>query len=246
MLPLDALDEPLLEEALELVHHHSRPVDHLGRAHTLQQEGDLSGALTETRRALYDAPESERALQTLIRLARLTHHPELALDAWSRLAWLLPEDPLPLVQQARLLLELGDTTGARLTAEAALERDPEHPEPYQLLGRVHLTEGALAEARLRFQQALHLDPYHGYALNNLGLVHLRTGQDAQAAEALAQAAYLLPDEAFVHNNLGMAYERLGRLEEARSAYDTATRLAPGYVKARVNAARLRRISLAGR
>jgi Flp pilus assembly protein TadD len=242
---LDALDEPL-EEALELVHHHSHRVDHLGRAHRLQKEGDLSGALTETRRALYDEPESERALHTLIRLARRTKHPELALDAWSRLAWLQPEDPVPLIQQARLLLDLGDTPGARLTAEAALELDPEHPEPYHLLGRVHLIRGELAEARLRFQQALHLDPYHGYALNNLGLVYLRTGEDTQAAEVLAQAAYLLPDEAFVHNNLGQAYERLGRLEEARSAYETATRLAPRYIKAQVNAERLQRVSLAGR
>ncbi len=242
---MDALDEPL-EEALELVHHHSHRVDHLGRARRLQQEGDFSGALTETRRALYDEPENERALHTLIRLSRSTQHPELALDAWSRLAWLRPEDPVPLIQQTRLLIDLGDIPGARATGEAAQELDPEHPEPYHLLGRIHLIRGELDDASVRFQQAIHLDPYHGYALNNLGLVYLRTGEAAQAAEVLAQAAYLLPDEAFVHNNLGMAYERLGRLEEARSAYDTATRLAPRYVKPRVNAERLQRISLAGR
>jgi tetratricopeptide (TPR) repeat protein len=223
---------------------HLYPVAHLDRARALREEGDLSGALTEVRRAVHDAADdagaAERALDALIQLARLTGQKQLAAEAYRELAILFPDGPEPLVQQARLLLELGDTEGAFRSAEAALELDIEYPEVYQVLGRIHLAAGQPAEAIVRFRQAVHLDPYHGYALNNLGLTYLQTSQDALAVEALAQAAYLLPQVGFVHNNLGLAYEKLGRYEEARMAFDTATRLSPGDLKARLNLQRLNR------
>lgn len=236
LLPAEPADGLALAHEAHLV-----PVDHLARARTLRQEGDLAGALTEARRAMHDAEDPdtlEKALDTLISLARLTGQKPLAVEAYGQLAQLFPEGPEPLVQQARLLLELGDTEGAFRAAEAALELDPEYPEVYQVLGRAHLAAGQLSEAIIRFQQVVHLDPYHGYALNNLGLALLESGQDTQAAEALAQAAYLLPHEGFVHNNLGLAYERLGRYPEALMAFDTAARLAPGNAHARLNRARL--------
>ena len=232
-------------DTLALSHEaHLYPVDHLARARTLHEEGDLSGALTEARRAFHDAADDldaiDAALDTVIRVARLSGQKQLAADAYGELARIYPDGPEPLVQHARLLLELGDLPGAFHSAEAALELDPEYPEVYQVLGRTHLAAEEFDEAIIRFQQAVHLDPYHGYALNNLGLACLRTGQDAQAAEALAQAAYLLPQVAFVHNNLGLAYERLGLIEDARRAYDTALRLAPQDAKARLNRERLNR------
>ncbi|QRK08112.1 tetratricopeptide repeat protein [Archangium violaceum] len=234
--PVDTLSLPHEE--------HLFPVDHLARARSLRDEGDLSGALTEARRAVHDAAEdvdaAEKALDTLIHLALRSGNKQLAADAHGELAVLFPDGPEPFVQRARLLLELGDLEGAFRSAEAALELDPEYPEIYQVLGRAHLSAGQLDEAIIRFKQAVHLDPYHGYALNNLGLAYLRSGQDALAAEALAQAAYLLPHVGFVHNNLGLAYERIGRYEEARMAFDTATRLSPGDSKARLNLGRLNR------
>jgi tetratricopeptide (TPR) repeat protein len=240
-----ATAEPV--EELSLPHEeHLYPVDHLARARTLRESGDLSGALTEARRAVHDADAaqdddaSERALDGLISLARLNGQKQLAAEAYAELARIFPDGPEPLVQEARLLLELGDTEGALRAAEPALELDPEYPETYQVLGRAHLAAGQLDEAIVRFKQAVHLDPYHAYALNNLGLAYLQSGQDALAAETLAQAAYLLPHVGFVHNNLGLAYERLGRYEEARMAFDTATRLAPQDAKARLNRERLNR------
>lgn len=232
-------------DALSLTHEeHLTPVDHLGRARVLRQEGDLAGALTEARRAVHDAGEDldarETALDHLIPLARLTGQKQLAADAYEELAQLFPDGPGPLVRKARILLELGQLESAWQAAEAALLLDPEYPEVYQVLGRAHLAAGQLELAIIRFQQAVHLDPYHGYALNNLGFARLLAGQDEAAVEALAQAAYLLPYEGFVHNNLGLAYERLGRYEEAAMAFDTALRLSPKNRNARLNHARLER------
>jgi len=233
---------PAPEDALALPHEHGRRVDHLGRARSLRELGDMAGALTEVRRALHDDPADTDALTQAARLARLQGQFDFALLAYSRLGHLVPEDAGALIQQARLLVSLGrHEEGVRVGEEAVL-RAPEDAEAYQVLGRAHLMGGELTSAILRFQQAVHLEPEHGYALNNLGFAYLRAGENAKAAEVLAQAAALLPNVAYVHNNLGVAWERLGRKEEARAAYATATRLSPRYVQARVNADRMSRVA----
>lgn len=231
-------------EALALPHTHGRRVDHLARARSLRELGDLSGALTECRRALHDDPADTDALALAARLARLTGQTEVAVLAYERLGRLHSEEAGALVQQARLLVSLGRHAEAVHVGEEALVREPEDAEVYQVLGRAHLGAGELPAAILRFQQAVHLDPEHGHALNNLGFALLRAGENAKAADVLARAAALLPHVAYVHNNLGVAYERLGRLEEARAAYASATRLSPRYVQARVNADRVNRLARA--
>jgi Flp pilus assembly protein TadD len=230
---------------LALSHEHLSRVNHLARARTLRELGDLAGALTESRRALYDAPEDMESLRTIARLGPLTGQSELAVLALEQLGRVNPEEASPLVQQARLLVSLSRFAEAIRVGEDALSRDPEDPEAYQVLGRAWLASGHLSEAILRFQQAVHLAPENGYALNNLGLAWLRANENARAAEVLARAAGLLPHVAYVHNNLGVAYERLGRTEEAQAAYSAATRLSPRYVNARVNSNRMSQVASLG-
>jgi Flp pilus assembly protein TadD len=229
-------------EGLPLEHEHLSRINHLARARTLRELGDLSGALTEHRRALHDSPDDEGTLRTIARLGQLTGQAELSVLAFERLGQLRPEDAAPLVQQARLLTTLGRYADAVRVAEQALSRDAEEPEAYHMLGRAHLAAGNLSEALVRFQQAVHLAPEHGHALNNLGFTYLRANRNAEAAEVLARAAALLPHVAYVHNNLGVAYERLGHTMEAQAAYANATRLSPRYVNARVNANRMNNLA----
>jgi Flp pilus assembly protein TadD len=231
--------------ALALPHEHLNRVNHMARARTLRELGDLPGALTECRRALHDAPQDTEALRTIARLGPLTGQTELAVLAQAQLGSQNSEDASPLVQQARLLLSLGRSGEAIRVGEEAVARDAEDPEAYQVLGRAHLAAGHLSEAIFRFEQTLHLDPEHGHALNNLGLAWLRANENAKAAEVLARAAALLPHVAYVHNNLGVAYERLGRTEDAQAAYAAATRLSPRYVKAHVNASRMNKVASLG-
>jgi len=227
---------------LPLEHEHLSRINHLARAQTLRELGDLPGALTEYRRALHDSPDDEGTLRTIARLGQLTGQEELSVLAFERLGQLRPDDTSPLVQQARLLTTLGRYADSVRVAEQALSRDPEEPEAYHVLGRAHLAAGNLSEALVRFQQAVHLAPEHGHALNNLGFTYLRANRNAEAAEVLARAAALLPHVAYVHNNLGVAYERLGRATEAQAAYANATRLSPRYVNARLNANRMNNLA----
>jgi Flp pilus assembly protein TadD len=242
VLPAPVATELPLEDVLPLGHEHLSRINHLARARTLRELGDLSGALTECRRALYDTPDDEETLRTIARLGQLTGQEHLSVLALERLGRLRPDDASPLIQQARLLTTLGRYEDAVHVGAEALSRDPEDPKAYQALGRAHLAAGNLPEALQRLQQAVHLAPEHGHALNNLGFAYLRANQNAQAAEVLARAAALLPHVAYVHNNLGVAYERLGRTEEAQAAYSHATRLSPRYVNARLNASRMNKLA----
>jgi Flp pilus assembly protein TadD len=228
-------DEPADTLALK----HDQPaVDHLGRAQKLSADGDLSGAMTEARRAIFSMPTDEETLEFTARLAQKSGNHEIAIEAYGRLAQLRIDDAVPLVQQAREMVKAKQFDRAVIVGKRAIARDAGNPEGFQAAGLGHLGNGELQGAISMFTKVIELKPDHAWALNNLGLAYLRANENEKAIEVLSHSAELLPNTAYVHNNLGVALERVGRTEEAQQAYLTATNLSPKYVKARINAARV--------
>ncbi len=240
-----AATEPAPEpDPVGLEHHDGRKVDHLARAREMKSLGELDGALAEARRAVFDDPTDEEALLLTAQLARLAGEKAVASEAFGRLGNLRTDDPMPLIQQARVLLSMRDHEGAATVGKEAIERDPENAEGWHVVGRARLNQGNLAEAIEMFERAVEINPEHGYALNNLGFACLRANENEKALEALKRAAELLPHVAYVHNNLGVALERTGDIEGAKLAYAKSTSLSPKYVKAKVNAARVAKANVA--
>lgn len=238
----DAGPAKAIEEVDVLAIEHDQPrVDHLARARQLSEEGDRAGALTEARRAIFTAPEDEETLGLIGALAQKQGKHELAAEAYGRIAQLRPDDAVPLVQQARVLVKSKAFDRAALVGREAIGRDSGNPEAFQVAGLGHLGNGELQQAIFMFSKVIELKPDHGWALNNLGLAYLRANENDQAVEVLTRAAELLPNTAYVHNNLGVALERVGRKDEAKQAYLTSTTLSPKYVKARINAQRVARV-----
>jgi tetratricopeptide (TPR) repeat protein len=235
-----------LRPRLGLPHDHTKPVDHLARARALEDEGDLRGALLESRRAVHDDPESSAAHESAARHARASGDRALAKTAYVALADLVPTDPLPLLRLARIFLAEGDVASARLSASEALERDPGLAEAHHLRGRAELSASHLPAAIADFKRATELDSRHGHAFNNLGYAYLLANEPLLAVPPLIRAAELLPAIAYVHNNLGIAYEKTGRPSDARSAYAAALSIRPTYVKAIVNKSRVNKLAAAGR
>ena len=224
--------------ALGLAHPHTGSVDHLGRARTLADSGDAVEALAEARRQLADTPEDEEALGMVARGARALGQRALAAAAFEKLGRVREDDAVPLLQAARLRLELGDTDAAVRLASLALARDEGNVDGHQLLGRAALVRGELRVAIDWLEQARELAPAHGWVLNNLGFAYLRANENGRALEVLLRAAELLPGAAVVQNNLGVALERAGRTDEAAAAFERSATLAPRYTRAQVNRARL--------
>jgi len=231
-------------DVVGLAHDHRSRVDHLARSAELRGVGDLEGALTECRRAAFDAPGDEDALRQTATLARLTGKLDLAIESLSRLGRVRSEDPLPLIQEARLLVAKHDDEGALEVAQEALLRDDQSAEAYHLQGQVYLHRRQIKDAIQAFLTAVDLDPNHGYAMNNLGFAYLLANENDKAVDMLARASELLPQVAYVANNLGVALERVGKVDEAKLAYARATSLSPKYVKAQLNARRLRNVASA--
>lgn len=218
-------------------------VDHLGRAKQLGSEGDVKGALLEARRALFSTPSDVETLTTVAKLARRAGQPALAAEAWGRVAGLTPDDALPLISQARALIQLKDYAGAVMAGRDASARDSGNVEAFQVTGIAQLAMNELGGAIASFEKAVELEPNHGWALNNLGFACLRANQNEKAVFALEHAAEVLPNVAYVQNNLGVALERVGRGDEAKAAYQHAMDLSPKYVKARINAARVAKVNV---
>jgi tetratricopeptide (TPR) repeat protein len=223
---------------LGLAHVDSGDVNHLARARTLREEGDVLAALAEARRQLADSAEDDSALFVVATLAQSLGQNALAAAAFEKLAAVREEDAVPLVQAARLHLLLKDAPGAERLASEALGRDGGNVEAYQVLGRAALVEGDLRRAMDALEQARVLAPAHGWVLNNLGFAYLRANENVEALEVLSRAVELLPAAAVVQNNLGVALERLGRTEEAAVAFEKSAALAPHYTRALVNRSRL--------
>jgi len=218
--------------------HDTPTVDHLARAKVLASEGDVKGALTESRRALFTTPTDPETLGFTAKIARRAGQPALAAEAYGRMAAIVTDDATPLIQQARALLAMKDRPGAVIAGREAIARDEGNPEAWQVTGLAQLGMGELTGAIASFKKVVELEPNHGWALNNLGLAYLRANENDKAVDVLERAAELLPNVAYVHNNLGVALERTGRGEEAKTAYHHAMDLSPKYVKARLNAERV--------
>lgn len=232
---VDAGDVDLLSLA-----HETPDVDHLRRAKALSSDGDLNGALTEARRALYSTPGDEETLTLVARLARKSQQWALSALAYGQLAQIQPDDATALIQKARAHLALKEPETALSTIAQAIERDREHAEVWQVNGLAQLAVGDLKSAIASFGKVVEIAPTHGWALNNLGFALLRANENERALEILDRAAEALPTVAAVQNNLGVALERTGRAEEARSAYLRAMDLSPKYIKARINLGRVAR------
>lgn len=240
--PFTVIPEAPHVDALAIANDAPR-VDHLGRAKQLSSEGDVKGALLESRRALFFTPSDVETLSTVAKLARRAGQPELAAEAWGRIAGLTPDDALPLISQARALIQLKDYAGAVMAGRDASTRDSGSVEAFQVTGIAQLAMNELAGAIASFEKAVELEPNHGWALNNLGFACLRANQNERAVTALEHAAEVLPNVAYVQNNFGVALERVGRGDEAKAAYQHAMDLSPKYVKARINAARVAKVQL---
>ncbi|MGI5861569.1 MAG: tetratricopeptide repeat protein [Myxococcales bacterium] len=233
-----------MPEPLALAHDCAGPVDHLARARTLRDAGDLKSALLEARRALQHE-QSIEALEEAALLARRVRDRELAMRLYTALGDKVPAEALPLIKLARLAAEAKDWEKVLAASAEAILRDPAVAESYHLRGRAHLNLKRLSSAIRDFRKAAALDPTHGWAFNNLGYAYLLSNEPERAIEPLEEAARLLPQVARVHNNLGLAYEKSGDKASAREAFAKALDLDPDYVKAMVNKARLTQLASAG-
>jgi Flp pilus assembly protein TadD len=190
-------------EALRLRPHLSQPYNNLGAA--LKHLGRFDEAVAAYRKALELAPDDATVHNNLgVALARLDRFDE-ALEAYERAASLRRAGfEQPLVNQALLLMEMGETTGALRATGEALTVNPRSGQCWHL--RSQLKKFALPDPDLESMERL-LEPAQGSELAVEDRCHLHF--------ALGKGWLDVDDSgrAFTHLN------RANQLKRSMIAYD---------------------------
>jgi tetratricopeptide (TPR) repeat protein len=93
-------------------------------------------------------------------------------------------------------------------------------------------------AEAAYRQALALAPDHVYAAVNLGALLCEAGRCREAIDLLEGAIRVQPGEPLLHFNAAIALEDLNRHAEALARYERCLALAPDFLDAHHNAAKL--------
>ena len=122
--------------------------------------------------------------------------------------------------------------------EAALAEDPSQPVALHYLGIYLHQVGRHEEGVEKLRLASQLIPDDAHWHNDFGNVLFALERFDEAALAYAAAAALQPADHAIWTSLGAAHAEAGRPAEALSALEHAVALAPGYIPAMQQLARL--------
>ncbi|KND48810.1 MAG: Tfp pilus assembly protein PilF [Parcubacteria bacterium C7867-005] len=134
-----------------------------------------------------------------------------------------PEVPLLL---AKLELDKGNISGARLHIKDSLEKKADFADAYFLLTQLEVSQNNINEAIVSAENAAFLRPDNAGLFFQLGLLKYSGKNYTGAAEALTQALNIVPDYANAKYYLGLSLDVLGRKAEAISLFEDLARSNP--------------------
>jgi len=145
-----------------------------------------------------------------------------AADGYRRLLAIRPDHAGAWLQLATCLQAMGDLTGAKQSAERALQHAPQAPECHNNLGGLYAAGNDHAAALAHFERALVLRPNYVAALINKAASLRETARAAEAVPLLEQAITLTDAHPQAHTQAlaGLAQVRhsLGQIDDALRLY----------------------------
>lgn len=186
--------------------------------------GDTAWREYLVRRAARLHPDDPNVMLALSAMLQARGALDEALTALRRHETLAPADHHGLVQQGRVLADLGRLAEAEAVLRRAVAVRDAAAE-YNL-GTVLDGQNRASEARTHYERALAIDPFHARAMNNLGIGLDRGGDPVAALTWFQRALAVDPDAAEFHVNAGIALIHLRRFDDAVAALTAATTLDP--------------------
>ncbi len=132
---------------------------------------------------------------------------------------------------AQLLERGGDSQGALVEYDRALEMDGEHATLLTNRGALLGAMGRYAAAERDLKKVLRTDVNHVDALYHLGVVMTRKGLWAEAVTQLRRVAEIDPTRGVAYFYLGEALNKVDDLYGAMAAYQRAAELVPTHARA---------------
>lgn len=132
---------------------------------------------------------------------------------------------------ALLLEKNGDTQGALVEYDRALELDADHATLLTNRGALLGAMGRYAAAERDLKKVLRADANHVEALFNLGVVMTRKGLWGEAVAQLRRVVEIDPARGLAYFHLGEALNKVDDLYGAMAAYQRAAELLPDHPRA---------------
>jgi tetratricopeptide (TPR) repeat protein len=149
-----------------------------------------------------------------------------ALQAWQRVAGLVPQYPVAHYHVGRFLSVHGQMAEAREAFRKALNRRPDFPEARNEFGLMLLREQRPTDAMPHFERAIELNPELMEARMNLGLALHRTGRTNEAVTVFEDALLLRPNSPQVQSALASFFMEQRNPSRAAVHYRELLRLQP--------------------
>lgn len=204
---------------------------YLELAEALENDGQLSRAITMYREAVRRNPDFAAARQRLGTALRRSHQYAESAQALQRAAVLAPEVALTWHELGLTDRALGRNTDAADAIGKAIALDPDLPEAHNNLGIIRLAGGDRAGAEAAFREAIRIRPDYADAHGNLANLLSAAGNAAEAREQFEIALRLKPGDAPARYNYAMLLGRAGQYDEARHELEDALRADPAFVDA---------------
>jgi tetratricopeptide (TPR) repeat protein len=208
------------------------------RATRLAAQGKLREAEPLFREIVQKQPNFAPAHLSLGLVYRLLNQNDKALTHLRRAATLNPKDPKPLVELARLCLDINRLDDAQGYIRMLRDRFPSEPELPILEGALASLRGEWGVALQKFQQALKTRPNDFRIHYNLGIAAYQLQRYDVAERHFKRTTELKPDYTTGWKSLGMTYEARGLPEHAIRAYSEALKREPDDLPTRLKRAYL--------
>ena len=213
--------DPLLDAIVADSRHSDLLLKHAGIA---TRAGDAAWREFLVRRALTYNPQDLNVLMEAAAMLQATGRAAEALPYLTQHEALAPGDHHTLVEEGRVLSDLGRLQEAEaVLRRAVVVRDA--AAEYNL-GAVLDEQGRWEEARPHYARALAIDPFHARAMNNLAVGLDRHGDSPAAVALFERAIDIAPSSAEFYVNYGSALIQLRRFDDAARVLATAVALDP--------------------
>ncbi len=212
------------------------PLDSVGHASELVQQGRLPEARDARRRLLAATPSDPQALHLAGMVEVLSGEPAAGIPLLRRCVELAPAVPFAWSNLGVAYNASHDFTNALDCFRKSLELAPGVAATLKNQGIALRNLGRHAEAVESLRRALQREPNDLDVHREMGLSALRAGDAVLAERVLRRALQRAPADPHLHNDLGVVLEARGNGNDALAEYDRALELDGAYVEALENRA----------
>ena len=210
------------------------PAAHEGLAASLEELGDLDGAIGAYRRAIELTPELMALHYNLANSLKTAGRHQESIDHYEKALTLAPDFAEAAHNLGEVLQAAGRFEDAIAAYRRALELKPNLVQSYNSLAFLLKESGRLEEAIEICEKAITIDPEFAEAHSNLGNIYQLNRCYEKSIPAYRRAIELRPDFAVIRTNLAEACRALGRLDEAEALLREALTMDPAMLRAYVD------------